>query len=86
MSRNTGRIRFLLALGAWWLLPLPDAHAADVAYPTRPIRMIVPFVAGGGTDLLARLIAPRLGELLGQQIVVDNRGGAGSIQIGRAHV
>ncbi len=79
MSRNTGRIRFLLALGAWWLLPMHGAHAAEPAYPTRPIRMIVPFVAGGGTDLLARLIAPRLGELLGQQIVVDNRGGAGSI-------
>jgi tripartite-type tricarboxylate transporter receptor subunit TctC len=41
--------------------------------------MIVPFVAGGGTDLLARLIAPRLGEVLGQQIVIDNRGGGGSI-------
>ncbi len=41
--------------------------------------MIVPFVAGGGTDLLARLISPRLTELLGQQIVVDNRGGAASI-------
>jgi len=51
--------------------------AAD--YPARSIRMIVPFVAGGGTDLLARLISPRLTELLGQQIVVDNRGGAGSI-------
>src|SRR5262249_44375279 len=51
--------------------------AAD--YPARSIRMIVPFVAGGGTDLLARLVAPRLTELLGQQIVVDNRGGAGSI-------
>jgi tripartite-type tricarboxylate transporter receptor subunit TctC len=41
--------------------------------------MIVPFVAGGGTDLLARLITPRLSEVLGQQIVVDNRGGGGSI-------
>jgi tripartite-type tricarboxylate transporter receptor subunit TctC len=41
--------------------------------------MIVPFVAGGGTDLLARLIAPGLTETLGQQIVVDNRGGGGSI-------
>jgi tripartite-type tricarboxylate transporter receptor subunit TctC len=39
----------------------------------------VPFVAGGGTDLLARLISPKLGEALGQQIVIDNRGGAGSI-------
>ncbi len=41
--------------------------------------MIVPFVAGGGTDLLARFVSPRLGELLGQQVVVDNRGGAGSV-------
>jgi tripartite-type tricarboxylate transporter receptor subunit TctC len=41
--------------------------------------MIVPFVAGGGTDLLARILTPRLSEVLGQQIVVDNRGGAGSI-------
>ena len=41
--------------------------------------MIVPFVAGGGTDLLARLVSPRLSEALGQQVVVDNRGGAGSV-------
>jgi tripartite-type tricarboxylate transporter receptor subunit TctC len=41
--------------------------------------MIVPFVAGGGTDLLARILSPRLSEALGQQIVIDNRGGAGSI-------
>jgi len=41
--------------------------------------MIVPFVAGGGTDLLARLLSQRLGEVLGQQIVIDNRGGGGSV-------
>jgi len=52
--------------------------AAD-DYPARPIRMIVPFVAGGGTDLLARLLVPKLGEALAQQIVIDNRGGAGSV-------
>ena len=61
------------------LTPAPGAIAAEAAYPARPIRMIVPFVAGGGTDLLARLVTPRLGELLGQQIVIDNRGGGGSI-------
>jgi tripartite-type tricarboxylate transporter receptor subunit TctC len=67
--------RLLAALAC--LSPLALANAAD--FPTRPIRMIVPFVAGGGTDLLARFVSPRLGELLGQQIVVDNRGGAGSV-------
>lgn len=47
------------------------------AYPTKSIRLIVPYAAGGGVDTLARLIAPRLAERLGQQVVVDNRGGAG---------
>jgi tripartite-type tricarboxylate transporter receptor subunit TctC len=61
------------------VFPLHGAWGADSAYPVRPIRMIVPFVAGGGTDLLARILTPRLSEVLGQQIVVDNRGGAGSI-------
>ena len=58
---------------------LPTVHARAADYPTKSIRLIVPFVAGGGTDVLARIISPRLAELLGQQIVVDNRGGAGSL-------
>lgn len=45
--------------------------------PSRPIRFIVPFVAGGSTDIAARLIADRMGELLGQPVVVENRGGSG---------
>ena len=60
-------------------LSLPFAFACAADYPTRPIRVIVPFVAGGGTDLLARFVSQRLQEQLGQQLVVDNRGGAGSI-------
>src|SRR5262245_5673464 len=67
--------RFLVALACWF--PFSLGIAAD--YPVRPIRMIVPFVAGGGTDLLARFVSPRLSELLGQQVVVDNRGGAGIV-------
>ena len=69
MKRTANSIRFGLA-GAALLLPMHGAGAAEAAYPVRPIRMIVPFVAGGGTDLLARLITPRLGEILGQQIAI----------------
>ena len=52
------------------------AHAET--FPTKPIRLLVGFPVGGGADLAARVLAPRLGEALGQQIVVDNRPGAGS--------
>jgi len=51
------------------------AHAADV-YPTKPVRMIVPYVAGGNGDIQARYISERLAEALGKPFVVDNRGGA----------
>lgn len=48
-------------------------------YPTRPIRLIVPFTAGGGVDIVARAMAQKMGEGLGQPIVIDNRAGAGSL-------
>jgi tripartite-type tricarboxylate transporter receptor subunit TctC len=57
-------------------IPL-TARAAD--YPTRPIRLIVPYAPGGGADAVARIIAKLAGDSLGQSIVVENKGGAGSI-------
>jgi tripartite-type tricarboxylate transporter receptor subunit TctC len=54
------------------------AHAQQ-DYPSRPVRIIVPSVAGGGTDSSTRIVVSKLGELLGQRVVVDNRPGAGSI-------
>ena len=64
-----------MALGSLMLCAaLLGAHAEE--YPTRPIRMIVPYPAGGVADVTARIIGQRLGEILGQQIVVDNRPGA----------
>ncbi|MEA3155802.1 MAG: hypothetical protein QOK44_3391 [Betaproteobacteria bacterium] len=55
---------------------LIEVNAAGAAYPTKPIRLVLPFPPGGGTDALARIIGPRLTESLGQPVVIDNRSGA----------
>jgi tripartite-type tricarboxylate transporter receptor subunit TctC len=62
------------------IVPSASSFAADALappYPSRPIRWIVPFPPGGSTDIYTRVLAPRLSEALGQQIVIDNRPGAG---------
>src|SRR5436190_7955282 len=65
--------RVVLAFAAL-LLALP---AAAQTYPNKPVRMIVPYQAGQGTDVAARYVAERLGGVLGQQVFVDNKPGAG---------
>ncbi len=65
-----------LAIAAWMVVSAQPAWAQS-AWPVKPIRMIVAAAPGGGTDVVGRLIALRLGERLGQPVIVENRGGAG---------
>ena len=74
-------IRLLMLCSAVLMLPLA---AMAQAFPTRPIRIVVPFGAGGVADLTARTVAQKLGESLGQPVVVDNKPGAGGVVAGDA--
>lgn len=64
------------------LFAAPLAHAQD--FPTRPIMLVVPYTAGGGNDAMARIVAEKMSKTLGQQIVIENRGGAGGTIATRA--
>lgn len=79
------RRRLLLATP---VLLLPRLATAQGAYPSRPIRLVVPFAAGGGSDLMARASAQKMAAILGQQFVIENRGGAngtlGAVQVAQA--
>jgi tripartite-type tricarboxylate transporter receptor subunit TctC len=81
-GRVTMRSRILLTSIA--LLALTAAPVIAQDYPARPITLVVPFPAGGGNDALARVVAERMSHTLGQQVVVENRGGAGGIIATRA--
>ncbi len=71
------------SLCAGWALHLiGPAHAQDQMYPNRPIKVIVPFPPGGPTDGMARIISDRLGAVLGQSVVIENRGGGAGGSVG----
>ena len=72
-----------IAAGGWFCagcaLAQPQAKGAPGAYPDKPVRLIIPWPAGGGTDIVARIIVQKMSENLGQQFVIDNRSGASGI-------
>lgn len=76
MERNSNLFQCLLAVLLFAFVP---ATVFAQSYPARPIRVIVPFPAGGGADILLRAITPRVGKRLGQQLVVENRPGASGL-------
>jgi tripartite-type tricarboxylate transporter receptor subunit TctC len=76
-SVNTPAQKFALGLLVSALAWLPNAGAQE--YPTKPIRLVITYPPGGNTDLVGRALALKLGEFMGQQVVVDNRGGAGGV-------
>src|ERR1041384_2861405 len=84
MQKNGSTRRTVIAALATPLV-LPRVAFGQAEYPNKPVRVVVPYPPGGGADTTARILYQKLGEKMGQQFVIDNRGGAGGT-IGAAAV
>lgn len=84
----TSRFRLLACLIACAAAALPGTAGAQASFPSKPIRLVIPFPPGGSTDIVGRILAKRMGEEYGQQVIVENRagagGGLGTLQVVRA--
>ena len=78
MTTRRASLRILLTAAACAGASLTPALAQQSAYPTKAVRMVVPYPPGGATDVIGRLIADKLGTRWGQAVIVDNRAGAGT--------
>src|SRR5829696_2188088 len=85
---HTGRAKLVSAMVAFGGCFLAASPVLSQSYPTRPIMLVVPFAAGGGNDIVARVIAEKIARTLGQQVVVENRPGAagtiGTLQVAKS--
>ena len=71
------KLTYLILSGALLAVQAITNHVGAEEFPNRPLRFVIPFPPGGGADNLARVVGQKVGEQLGQQVVIDNRGGAG---------
>jgi len=78
-SSSVSRRQVIGAAAAAATLGLPGLAHAQGAYPNKPLRMIVPYPPGGGADIVARMLAQKMGQAMGQQVLVDNKPGASTI-------